>query len=83
MLAYSSVAQAGTILIGLAAVGADRSELLGASGILFYLAGYTATNLTAFLVVIALHNRIGSYQIADYRGLGRRRRSWESCSPSA
>ena len=72
MLAYSSVAQAGTILIGLAAVGADRSELLGASGILFYLAGYTATNLTAFLVVIALHNRIGSYQIADYRGLGRR-----------
>ncbi|MEE9277128.1 MAG: NADH-quinone oxidoreductase subunit N, partial [Dehalococcoidia bacterium] len=72
MLAYSSVAQAGTILIGLAAISADRSEVLGASGILFYLAGYTAANLTAFLVVIAIHNKIGSYQIDDYRGLGRR-----------
>ncbi len=72
MLAYSSIAQAGTIVIGLAAISADRSELLGASGILFYLAGYTVTNLTAFLVVIAIHNKIGSYAIDDYRGLGRR-----------
>ena len=72
MLAYSSVAQAGTILIGLAAISADRGELLGASGVLFYLAGYTATNLAAFLVVIVVHEKIGSYQIDDYRGLGRR-----------
>jgi NADH-quinone oxidoreductase subunit N len=33
MLAYSSVAQAGTILIGLAAISADRGDTLGASGI--------------------------------------------------
>ena len=72
MLAYSSIAQAGTILIGLAAIGADRSQTLGASGMLFYLAGYTVTNLTAFLVIIAIANRTGSYQISDYRGLGRR-----------
>ena len=72
MLAYSSVAQAGTILIGMAAITADRSELLGASGMLFYLAGYTVTNLTAFFVIIAIHNKIGSYEIADYRGIGRR-----------
>ena len=72
LLAYSSIAHAGTILIGLAAISADRSELLGAGGILFYLAAYAVTNLTAFLVVIALFQRIGSYEIDDYRGLGRR-----------
>jgi len=72
MLAYSSIAQAGTILIGLAAISADRGELLGASGILFYLAGYTVANLTAFLVIIVVHEKIGSFQIDDYRGLARR-----------
>jgi NADH-quinone oxidoreductase subunit N len=72
MLAYSSVAQAGTILIGMAAVTAERGDTLGAGAILFYLAAYTVTNLTAFLVIIAVYNRIGSYQIDDYRGLGRK-----------
>ena len=72
MLAYSSVAQAGTLLIGLAAISADRSELLGASGILFYLAGYTVTNLAAFAVIIVVANHRRSYLIADYAGLGRR-----------
>ena len=72
MLAYSSIAQAGTILIGLAAVTGEPWETLGSGAILFYLAGYTVTNLTAFLVVIAVFNRIGSYAIDDYRGLGRR-----------
>jgi NADH-quinone oxidoreductase subunit N len=72
MLAYSSIAQAGTLLIGLAAISAERGELLGASGVLFYLAGYTATNLAAFLVIIIVHEKIGSFEIDDYRGLGRR-----------
>ncbi len=72
MLAYSSVAQAGTLLIGLAAISADRTELLGASGILFYLAGYTVTNLTAFIVIIIIANQRGTYDIREYAGLGRR-----------
>ena len=72
MLAYSSVAQAGTLLIGLAAISADRSELLGASGVLFYLAGYTVTNLAAFAVIIVVANQRRSYLISDYAGLGRR-----------
>ncbi len=72
MLGYSSIAQAGTILIGLAAITADRSIALGSGGILFYLAGYAVTNLTAFLVVIAVFNRIGSCEIDAYRGLGKR-----------
>ena len=71
MLAYSSVAQAGTLLIGMAAITADRSELLGASGILFYLAGYTVTNLAAFIVIIIVANERGTYAIKDYAGLGR------------
>ena len=72
MLAYSSVAQAGTLMIGLAAISADRSELLGASGILFYLAGYTVTNLAAFTVIILIANhRGGSYDIRAYAGLGK------------
>ena len=71
MLAYSSVAQAGTLLIGLAAISADRSELLGASGILFYLAGYTVTNLAAFAVIVVVANHRRSYLISDYAGLGR------------
>lgn len=71
MLAYSSVAQAGTLMIGLAAITADRSELLGASGILFYLAGYTVTNLAAFIVIILVANQRGTYRISDYAGLGR------------
>ena len=73
MLAYSSVAQAGTLMIGLAAISADRSELLGASGILFYLAGYTVTNLAAFTVIILVANQHGgSYDIRKYVGLGKR-----------
>ena len=73
MLAYSSVAQAGTLLIGLAAISADRSELLGASGILFYLAGYTVTNLAAFIVIVLVANQNGgSYDLKSYRGLGAR-----------
>ena len=73
MLAYSSVAQAGTLMIGLAAVSADRGELLGASGILFYLAGYTVTNLAAFTVIILIANQNGgSYDLRQYAGLGKR-----------
>jgi len=73
MLAYSSVAQAGTLMIGLAAISADRGELLGASGILFYLAGYTVTNLAAFTVIILIANQNGgSYDVRQYAGLGKK-----------
>ena len=83
MLAYSSVAQAGTLMIGLAAITADRGELLGASGILFYLAGYTVTNLAAFTVIILIANQNGgSYDIRKYAGLGKNRPGCRSCSRS-
>jgi len=70
LLGYSSIAQAGNIAIGLAAVSAGST--LGPSGVMFFLATYVATNLGAFFAVIAISQRIGSYEIGDYAGLIRR-----------
>ncbi|MGH2521254.1 MAG: NADH-quinone oxidoreductase subunit N [Anaerolineales bacterium] len=67
LLAYSSIAQAGYALVGLAAV----SEA-GVASIIFYLAMYTLTNLAAFGVVILTSRVIGSDEIKDYAGLSRR-----------
>jgi NADH-quinone oxidoreductase subunit N len=73
MLGYSSIAQAGTFLIGLAAVAAqDPQLLLGTSSVIFFLGTYAFTNLGAFIAVIAISNKIGSDEIADYAGVARR-----------
>ena len=73
MLGYSSVAQAGTFLIGLAAISADGGEFtLGASGVLFFAAAYAFTNLGAFVAIIAISQKIGSDEIKDYRGMWKR-----------
>lgn len=67
MLAYSSIAHAGYIMVGLAAI-----STLGRSGVLFFLAGYTLANLGAFIAIIAISNKTGSDSIADYSGMARR-----------
>ncbi|MDO8491572.1 MAG: NADH-quinone oxidoreductase subunit N [Dehalococcoidia bacterium] len=67
MLAYSSIAHAGYIMVGLAAVG-----LAGSSGVIFYLAGYAMTNLGAFIAIVAISERINSDQINDYAGMAKR-----------
>jgi NADH-quinone oxidoreductase subunit N len=75
MLAYSTIAHAGYLMVGLAAVAARGSgddAIIGPSGVLFYLAGYAATNLAAFAAVIAISDRIDSDEISDYAGMGRR-----------
>ena len=75
LLAYSTVAHAGYLMVGLAAIAArtsDPSGGTGASGVLFYLGGYAATNLAAFAVVIAISNRINSDWIDDFAGMARR-----------
>ena len=80
LLGYSAIAQAGYILVGVAA-GVKASEVgfgvpeyagIGPNSVLFYLASYTAANLTAFFAVIAIGNRVGSDRIDDYAGLARR-----------
>lgn len=73
MLGYSSVAQAGTFMIGLAAISvADDEFTRGASGVLFFTAAYAFTNLGAFTAIIAISQKIGSDQIKDYAGMWKR-----------
>ena len=75
MLAYSTVAHAGYVMVGLAAVAARISSGpvdVGPSGVLFYLGGYVATNLLAFGAIVAISNRINSDRIDDYAGMSRR-----------
>jgi NADH-quinone oxidoreductase subunit N len=67
MLAYSSVAQAGYVLIGVAAVGT-----LGTSGVLYYLTAYILTNIAAFAVAEIVSNLTGSELIKDMAGLSRK-----------
>ncbi len=71
MLAYSSIAHTGYILVGLAAYAGGQHS--GLSAILFYGAAYTFMNMGAFAIVAALQRRPGvSSQIATFAGLGRR-----------
>ncbi len=67
MLAYSSIAHAGYILIGVV-VATER----GFSSSIYYLLVYLVTNLAAFGVVTIIGKSIGSDEIADYAGLSRR-----------
>lgn len=67
MLAYSGIAQAGYLLVGLAALSEQ-----GIAALLFYTVAYGLANLLAFAVVIAFADASGSHEIADYDGLSRR-----------
>jgi NADH-quinone oxidoreductase subunit N len=68
MLAYSSIAHAGYILVALA----SRSEI-GTAAAMFYLAAYALMNIGAFAVVIHLAGKGERHlKISDLAGLGRR-----------
>lgn len=73
MLAYSSIAHAGYLLIGVVAGGASSVPGLGMSAILFYLLCYTFLNIGAFGVVSVLERVDNSGTGAqELRGLWRR-----------
>jgi NADH-quinone oxidoreductase subunit N len=73
MLGYSSIAQAGYLMVGLATMGvAPATDSLGQSSILFFLAGYALTNLGAFAAIIAISNKLDSDLIQDYSGMIKR-----------
>ncbi len=73
MLGYSSIAQVGYVMVGLATVGLSPVNVTtGQSSILFFLASYSLTNLAAFIAIIAITNRINSDQINDFAGMGKR-----------
>jgi NADH-quinone oxidoreductase subunit N len=67
MLAYSSVAQAGFMIAPLAVIGDAGEDALTA--VVVYLLVYTAMNLGAFAVVIAVARRTGSGEISSFAGL--------------
>jgi proton-translocating NADH-quinone oxidoreductase chain N len=67
LLAYSSIAQVGFLLIGIAAATPEASATL-----LFHLAGYIVTNLALFIAFIAYYNITGNDEIAGMRGLAER-----------
>jgi NADH-quinone oxidoreductase subunit N len=69
MLAYSGIAQAGTMLIGLLALPGE-----GRAALSFYLLVYIFMNLGAFAAAVALYRREGGrLQIEDLSGLAARR----------
>jgi len=73
MLGYSSIAQAGYLMVGLATLGfSPAADVLGQSGIIFFLTSYALTNLGAFIAIIAISNKINSDQIDDYAGMFKR-----------
>ena len=76
MLAYSSIAHVGYVLMGLIAVGAARGDpgtgRSGMTSIVLYLLIYTFTNMGAFgLVVLLRREEVVGDRVEDFRGLSR------------
>ncbi|HET9939645.1 MAG TPA: NADH-quinone oxidoreductase subunit N [Candidatus Eisenbacteria bacterium] len=66
MLAYSSIAHSGYVLIGIVAGGAA-----GGAAAVFYLFAYVAMNLGAFAVIVLLeHKGERGEELRDYAGIG-------------
>jgi len=76
LLAYSTIAHAGYLMMGAAAavalMGVDAAGSRRAvAALVFYLATYLFMNLAAFAIVALLRNRLRSEEIASYAGLVR------------
>ena len=63
-LAYSSIAQAGYLIMGL-----TQGAELGLTSVIFYLWIYLASNMAAFAVVILIEAKTGFEDMRDYIGL--------------
>jgi NADH-quinone oxidoreductase subunit N len=67
LLAYSSIAHAGYMLMGVVVLSND-----GLAAIMLYFSVYLFMNLGAFYIVMLVANQIGSEDMEDYKGLGPR-----------
>jgi NADH-quinone oxidoreductase subunit N len=67
LLAYSSIAHAGYMLMGLVVLSND-----GISAVMLYFVIYLFMNLGAFYVVMLIADKTGSEDVEDYKGLGSR-----------
>ena len=65
MLAYSSIAHAGYLLLAVAVLSNE-----GLVAVLIYFAIYLFMNLGAFFVIMLIANKIGSEEMDDYKGMG-------------
>jgi len=63
-LAFSSIAQAGFIILGILA-----QSQLGIASVVYFLMAYMFTNIAAFAVVAAIADKTGKEQMSDYNGL--------------
>jgi NADH-quinone oxidoreductase subunit N len=73
LLAYSSIAQSGYLLMGVAALEGSSA---GLPALVYYAIAYAAMNLAAFAVVLAVQREQHSVDIEVMRGLGRRHPWW-------
>lgn len=76
MLAYSSIAHAGYILMALVPFGQDGVSGTALASAMLYLAAYAFTSFAAWAVVVALEQAEGSpnsgLELRDYAGMGRK-----------
>ena len=73
LLGYSSIAHAGYLLLGVAAMAADTQQVVaGGSAILYYLGGYLFTTLAAFAVIALVLRQVGNEDISGFAGLNQR-----------
>jgi NADH-quinone oxidoreductase subunit N len=73
LLAYSSIAQSGYLLMGIAALEGSPD---GLPSLVYYAIAYAATNLAAFGVVIAVQRERRSVDLEAFAGLGRTHPWW-------
>jgi NADH-quinone oxidoreductase subunit N len=80
MLAYSSIAHAGYILVALAAAAAADDMSAGAAAVLYYLAAYALMKLGAFLLVAQISGPSERHlEIEDFAGLASRQPLAAAC----
>jgi len=73
LLGYSSIAHAGYLLLGVAAMAGNvRNTSVGGTAVLYYLTGYLFTVLAAFTVITLVLRRIDVEDISGIAGLGQR-----------
>jgi NADH-quinone oxidoreductase subunit N len=70
MLAYSSIAHAGYMLVGVAAAGLSAEHEQSAGSVLYYLVVYAFSNIGAFAVAAWLARDLKTDNIDDLNGLG-------------
>ena len=73
LLGYSSIAHAGYLLLGVAAMAANvHDPVAGGSAILYYFGGYLFTTLAAFTVIALVLRHLGNEDISGLAGLNQR-----------